>query len=135
MINKMSKNKVLATLIQDGRFAVADKGGDLWIGKVIGGRSIFVVLEPIEGGGRYIIRPPKYNFHSPASHFDYTEEEERITRNKHVLFKLIKCLKETKVWEVVDNNRGFFTINAHNKKMNSSKVILDKVQKEFDEIR
>ena len=134
-MKRMSKNQVIGALLQDGRFAVADKGGDIWLGKVIGDRTVSVILEPITGGGRYMIRPPKYPFHSPVSHFDYLEDEERITRNKQFLFKLIHFLKQTKVWDVIDNSKGFFAINTHNKKLDSSKALFSKVQREFDEVR
>lgn len=132
MVMKMSKNRVIATLINDGRFDVAEKGGDIQLFKVINGRTVSIILESIEGGGRYMIRPPKYNFHSPVSHFDYLEYEERITRNKGLLFRLIRCLKETKVWNVVDNTKGFFEINQHNLTMKESKALSTKVLAEFN---
>jgi len=135
MDKKMSRNKVIATLIHDGRFEVAEKGGDIWLLKVINGRTVSIILESIDGGGRYTIRPPKYHFRSPSSHFDYLEEEERITRNKGMLFRLIRCLKDTKVWEVIDNTKGFFEINSHNPVLKGSKTLSAKVSAEFDSIR
>jgi len=69
----------------------------------------------------YKITPPIYTFRGVISHFAFVDDELRQYRNKQVIFKIVKALRESRIWNSICN-KDFFTPNSFNTHMDSSKV-------------
>ena len=98
--------------------------------KTIQGKPLTIALEITRDG--LWIKPPRYIFHSSVSHFDFTEDEHRVTRLKQTLTRTIEVLKKTGVWKHI-LNKDFFKVNDLNKNM--TKAQTEKVQTEYLSLR
>lgn len=114
-------NQAINELISARKFQVARKGPDVCLIKMIGKRPVTIYLRNCENG--YFIEPPKHVFHCTYSHFEFTETENRYTRRKDVLLRLVEHLQKTKMWNFI-LNKNFFVPNQYNSKM-KRKVVVD----------
>jgi hypothetical protein len=112
-------NEAISQIIIDRRFSVAKQGQDLQLIKMIGKRPVTIFLRRELTG--FVIEPPKYDFRSSNSHFEFTMLEKRCTRRKGILLGLVEHLQKTKMWDFV-LNKDFFTPNQNNPKMNKKVV-------------
>jgi len=130
----MNQKKILGMLMGSKKFAVATRGRGFQLVKIVAGRPVSIFLDPTTAGNdSYWINPPSYIFHSPRSHYEYAEDERRMTRNKQVIMRLVQELQKTEVWEYIANKQ-FFTPNAHNKYLSENKNLKIKVQKDFEDM-
>lgn len=106
-------------LIIDRKFQVARQGKDVCLIKMVGKRPVSIYLR--DHGDGFWIEPPRHEFRCTYSHFEFTEAEQRCTRRKDLLLRLVDYLQKTTMWDFIIN-KNFFTPNEHNKKMDK-KVI------------
>jgi len=115
-------NMFIAKLKHDGRWLVTHSHDQIQLTRSLNGRVNSVLLERTKGG-QYDIRPVKYDFRSPISHFDYMVEEDRWARNKALFTSLIKTLKKVGMWEeFIANKKTFIRVNDNNKKSDKGKL-------------
>ena len=74
--------------------------------------------------GTFTIEAPDAQYYSTISHYDFRRAERRWTRNKDLLFALIKDLKYCGLWDHVAN-KNFLTINSHNENIDPKKLKTD----------
>lgn len=117
---KVGAERALSAIILASKFAVAKKGPDVQLIKVLAGKPVTIFLKEVEEG--YWMEPPKHEYRCTYSHFDFNEEEQRFTRRKDLLVRLIPHLKKTGLWEYIVNKDGFFKVNPNNKKMTAKKL-------------
>ena len=113
-------DKALSQIIFARKFAVAKKGPDVQLIKIMGGKPIVIMLKDV-GDGLWM-EPPKHEYHCTYSHFDFAEDEQRFTRRKNLLAFLVPHLKKTGLWKFIVNKDGFFKVNPHNKKLSAKKL-------------
>jgi hypothetical protein len=89
-------------------------------------QTISIILDETTTG--FWIRPPSYLFRSKISFFEYNEDETRWTRNKYLIYSIIKVLKKTQIWDAIEN-KDFFKVNE-----NRPDIIRDKALKEMETI-
>lgn len=70
------------------------------------------------------IQAPTYKFYSKISHFDYNQSERRWSRDKNIIFKIIRCLKASGLWDFI-SNKDFIVVNEHNKNSNHKQLLKD----------
>lgn len=122
-------NLKLDALRNERNWIVEEKaGGDITMTKIINGRAVHVGLHRQPGKKKYELRFPSYVFQSTISHFGPASDEIRLCRNKHLLFTLIRALKRSAAWPLIDNQR-FLVINSANPR--SNKAVL---KKQLDDI-
>ena len=117
---KTEAGKALSKIVFARKFAVAKKGPDIQLIKMMAGKPVTIFLKEVEEG--YWMEPPKHEYHCTYSHFDFSEEEQRFTRRKDLLLRLVPHLKDTGMWEFIVNKEGFFKVNPNNKKMSAKKL-------------
>lgn len=122
-----SKQAVISRLLSQRYFSVATQGEDLVLIRNFGGRPLKLILENVDKG-KFWVYPPTYYFYSTTSHFDYMEEENRYSRRKTTITSIVRKLKESGVWDLIEN-KNFFRVNNNNKSMDR-----DKVYKEYNRV-
>lgn len=65
--------------------------------------------------GRYHLHPPRGEYRCRTSHFEFYEPELRMSRNKIRIMSLVRRLKRSAVWDLVENREGFVMLNDGNK--------------------
>jgi len=85
------------------------------------GRQIVSFILEKHRDGLYTIVPNGYAFQSTVSHWDYVDEERRLSRNKNIITSFVRALKEVKMWDFI-TNKNFVQVNVKNKKSNKGKV-------------
>ena len=122
-MDKMKEGKLQAAigqLIIDRKFAVAKQGKDITLIKKVGKRPVTIKLERLDDGGFWIKNPERED-RCVNSFFDFSDTPMRVTRNKDLLMVVVRHLKETSMWEFIEN-KDFFCVNANNHKV-SKKVV------------
>ena len=127
-----NQKKILSMLMKSKKFAVATRGKGFQLIKMVGGKPRSVYLDATDDG-MYWINPPSYTFHCSNSHYEFAEEEKRLTRNKSVIISLVRSLQETEVWDYIANKQ-FFVPNSHNRALKKDKNLSNAVFKQFDSI-
>ena len=74
------------------------------------------------------IQNPTYHYYSKISHYDFKTGESRWSRDKGLIFSVIRDLKICGLWDLV-RNKDFIKINEHNDHSNRSLL-----QQELDAI-
>lgn len=116
----MNKNLQLDALRNERNWIVEERtGGTISMTKAINGRAVHVSLIRQPGKKKYELRFPSYIFQSTISHFGPASDEVRLCRNKHLLFTLIKALKRSAAWPLIDN-QNFLVINSANPRSNKA---------------
>lgn len=109
-----SLNDSIRALKREQKWLVRQKGKDIELARTINGRPIFITLEKKgRRKNRFHLVFPSYIFHSHNAHFGPSTEEVRVCRNKALLRSLIKTLKKSCVWDMIDN-QGFLVVNDDN---------------------
>lgn len=101
-------------LIVNGKFTVARQGPDLTLVKMVGKRPVTIKLTATSSNTFWVDNPERDD-RCTNSFFDFTNTPKRVTRNKDVIRVFVKTLRETGLWEFIDN-KDFFVVNTHNKK-------------------
>lgn len=80
------------------------------------------------------IQNPTYHYYSKISHYDFKTGESRWSRDKGLIFSVIRDLKICGLWDLV-RNKDFIKINEHNDHSNRSLLQqeLDNVLKEDED--
>ena len=107
-------------LIVDRKFTVAKQGKDITLIKKIGKRPVSIFLKRLDGGGFWINNPSRED-RCVNSFLDFADTPMRVTRNKDVIGLVVQHLKNTSMWEFIEN-KDFFVINKHNNKANKKVV-------------
>jgi hypothetical protein len=78
------------------------------------------------------LQEPVYQFYSKISFYDFKRPESRWTRDKGLLFSIIRNLKRSGFWEKI-SNKDFLIVNTLNKKTSVKERlrILKEVQNKF----
>jgi hypothetical protein len=101
-------------LRKERKWAAIPRGKrDIQMSRVLSGRAVTVLLEST-GKGSFNLKPATYRYRSSSSHFDYSEPEERFSRNKNVFKSLFRALKESTISAYIDNLDSFLVINKTN---------------------
>jgi hypothetical protein len=100
-------------------FLVVRTSSGYRISKIINKKAVSLDLD-LYGVDRFWIKPPAYIFKAKNSFFEFCEDENRWTRNKVIIENMVKSLKRTLVWELIEN-KNFFQVNENNKTLRSSK--------------
>jgi hypothetical protein len=66
------------------------------------------------GDDSFELQEPTYRYYSKISYYDFRRPEARWTRNKNLLFSLIRNLKRSGFWERL-SNKDFLVVNKSNK--------------------
>lgn len=121
-------NESIKTLKRERKWLVRQRGKNLELARTINGRPVFVTLEKSGRGNHFHLAFPSYLFHSHNAHYGPATNEVRMCRNKLMLRSLIKALKKSAVWGMIDN-QGFMVVNSDN--VRSDKKSLKKELKEL----
>lgn len=105
----------------ESHFLVQKKGNQYHLTRTINHRPVTIILEETGGTGGFWIRPLSYTFSSSKSFFDYQEDEMRWTRNKVIIESVVKKLKMSPVWKMIEN-KEFLKVNDGNKRVNKRVV-------------
>jgi len=130
----MTTKKMLAMLIRSRSFSAALEGKNILLIKILNGRPVSIRLKPFKddtSNEGFWLEPPSYNFKSSTSHFDYVDDETRLTRNKGVIISLVKDLQQTEAWDYIVN-KNFFVPNKNNKALLKDKHLKKKIFFQFD---
>lgn len=119
-VKKNSLSGIVGQLLISRRFAVAKQGSDLLLKKVMNRKPVFIRLQKLDNN-KYLIVEPSREDRSVSAFFDYPNTPMRVTRNKDIITLLVKELKETGMWEYIENPE-FFMINENNKTANAKVV-------------
>ena len=79
-------------------------------------REISLKLFYSEETNTFNIQPLDSKYYSKISFFDYKAPERRWSRNKQLLFYLVKDLQRCGLWNLV-SNKDFLTINTQNERV------------------
>jgi hypothetical protein len=109
-------------LIVSRKFTVARQGRDITLVKLVGKRPVTIMLKRLDGASFWIENPERDD-RCVNSFLDYTTTPKRVTRNKDLIRFVVKYLKETSLWNFIEN-KDFFTVNKFNKKA-KKKVVSD----------
>ena len=112
----MTTKSAIAKLIHEGYFQVAEKGGEIHLYKMVGGKVIHLVLQKVNDG--FVLSRPQYSYKCTTSYLDFTEDEERTTRRYDVAIAIVEHLKRSEVWAAI-SNKGYLKINMNNPKLKS----------------
>ena len=91
------------------------------IKKIFNNHELFIRLIYDNKAGTFEIQAPTYQYCSKISHYDYQKPENRWTRDKHFLFRLIKNLKKSGLWSII-SNKDFLVVNSFNENINASNL-------------
>lgn len=127
-MKRKTLDESIKTLKRERSWLVRQKGKNIELVRNINGRPIFITLEKNGPGNKFHLVFPSYIFHSHNAHFGPSTNEVRMCRNKALLRSLIKTLKKSAVWDMIDN-QGFLIVNGDNSK--SDKKTLKKELKEL----
>jgi hypothetical protein len=117
----MSFHKSLvANLQMKGSWLTTGTDHQITMTKKFGHQIVSFILEK-HRDGLYSIVPNGYAFQSTVSHWDYVDEERRLSRNKNIITSFVRALKEVKMWDFI-TNKNFVQVNVKNKKSNKGKV-------------
>jgi len=117
----MSFHKSLvANLQMKGSWLTTGTDHQITMTKKFGRQIVSFILEK-HRDGLYTIVPNGYAFQSTVSHWDYVDEERRLSRNKNIITSFVRALKEVKMWDFI-TNKNFVQVNVKNKKSNKGKV-------------
>ena len=117
----MSFHKSLvANLQMKGSWLTTGTDHQITMTKKFGHQIVSFILEK-HRDGLYTIVPNGYAFQSTVSHWDYVDEERRLSRSKHIITSFVRALKDVKMWDFI-TNQDFVRINDKNKKSNKGKV-------------
>ena len=110
------------------KFIVSKQGKDVTLIKMVGKRPATIVLKYMDGSNFWIENPERED-RCVNSFLDYAVTPKRVTRNKDLIRLVVKSLKETSLWQFIEN-KGFFVINEHNKKAKKPVVrdLFDKIR-------
>jgi hypothetical protein len=109
------------------KFTVSREGRDLRLIKMVGKRPVSVFLKRMEGASFWIENPARED-HCVNSFLDYANTPTRVTRNKDVIGLVVKHLKETSLWDFIEN-KDFFKVNEHNHK--AKKKVMESLFKQL----
>jgi hypothetical protein len=115
----MTTRMALAMLINEGYFQVAEKGGEIHLYKIVSGKTIHLVLQKIND--EFVLSRPQYNYKCTTSYLDFTEEEERTTRQYKVAIAIVEHLQKAGVWNSI-SNKGYLKINTNNPKVKNDRA-------------
>jgi len=118
-LSNNSHKLTLSSLIESGRFIVQKRAEGIYLTRSFSGKAITIVLEKTPEG--YWIKPPKYTFHCKNSYFEFCEEEQRWSRDKSILLRLVAMLKEYDIWMHIVN-KNFFEVNENNRNLDLEKA-------------
>jgi hypothetical protein len=107
-------------IIVGRKFTVSRQGKDITLVKMMGKRPVTINLIHMEGSSFWIDNPERDD-RCVNSFLDYTITPKRVTRNKDLIRLVVKHLKETSLWNFIEN-KDFFTINKYNKKAKKAVV-------------
>lgn len=109
-------------MIISRKFTVARQGKDVTLVKMVGKRPVTIVLR-YQDGANFWIENPEREDRCVNSFLDYADTPKRVTRNKDLIRLVVRHLKETSLWQFVEN-KDFFVVNKYNKKA-KKKVVAD----------
>lgn len=127
-MKRMTLRESIKILKRERKWLVRQRGRNIELARTINDRPVFINLEKAGRGNRFQLAFPSYIFHSHNAHFGPATNEVRMCRNKLLLRSLIKALKRSAVWGMIDN-RGFLVVNPDN--ASSDK---DRLKKELKEL-
>lgn len=105
--------KSLAKTLRNERFwLVGEKATKIELTRTVGDRVVTVELTPGTTAGKVHLSFPSYLFQSRISHWAPKEEEVRLTRNKSILTSLVKTLRRSAAWKVIEN-KDFVQVNPY----------------------
>jgi len=107
-------------MIISRKFTVARQGKDVTLVKMVGKRPVTIVLKYLEGSNFWIENPERED-RCMNSFLDYAVTPKRVTRNKDLIRLIVKHLKETSLWQFIEN-KDFFVINKFNRKAKKAVV-------------
>jgi len=108
-------------MIVSRKFTVARQGKDVTLIKMIGKRPVTIVLRHMDGPSFWIENPERDD-HCMNSFLDYAVTPKRVTRNKDLIRLVVKHLKDTSLWNFIEN-KDFFVINKFNRKAKKAVVM------------
>lgn len=95
------------------------------INRALGGeREISLKLFYDLKSNSFEIQAPTYKYYSKISHYDYNRSERRWLRNKDFIFRIIRNLKASGLWDFV-SNKDFIIVNEYNKNSNHRQLLKD----------
>ena len=113
---KVDRKRAIMNLSHSGYFIVQAMGkGKYSLTRSMAGKPMVIILEETGAIGGFWIKPPSYLFKSKTSFFEYCEDEGRWSRNKEVIKQVVKYLKKSACWEIIEN-KNFFKVNENTKK-------------------
>ena len=114
--------KSLQDLMKSRRgWVVCQRGQDIQMVRNLSGRAVIINLRKQKGRKKYILEFPSYIFESKISHWGPSQDEVRMCRNKNMMISLVRALKRTAAWNIIDNQH-FLTINTSNPYSNKIEV-------------
>ena len=111
---------LIANLQMKGPWLTTGTDHQITMTKKFGHQIVSFILEK-HLDGLYTIVPNGYVFQSTVSHWDYVDEERRLSRNKNIITSFVRALKDVKMWDYI-TNQDFVRVNNKNKKSNKGKV-------------
>jgi len=120
--------KEINELLKEKYWLVRENSTGIQLVRNINGKPVMVNLRKEPGNKKYHLIFPSYIFQSSISHFSPSENEFRFCRNKKILISLVKILKKSAAWNLI-NNKDFIAINSANRKSNK-----DRIRKELEDL-
>jgi hypothetical protein len=115
------RESAVSKLRKEKKWLVREVGRDIELIRMLSGKPIVISLRRQTGKKKFQLEFPSYIFHSTISHFSPAVDEVRFCRNKALLKSLVKTLKRSAVWRMVDNQQ-FMVLNADNPRSDKRSV-------------
>ena len=98
-------------MLKETGMAVEKRGQSFLIHKTFGSKPVTVALKKVAGKSGYEIWPVTYLFKNSLSFYDYSKKENRYTRNKTVIFSILKKLQKVGALNFINNRLKYLVVN------------------------